>query len=155
MEYALHEPVQATTSFEQACEEVKKADFSLVVLDQWMSEVSPAGTDSLFRNLGRAVPVLVNFAITGMDRVVAIVRSALERHVVEIHTARESASTMLRAQFKDDVTAVLLSCAVALQEPTLTPAAAERIKNVEELANRIRYKLQAGDTGKAGKAAHA
>ena len=155
MEYALHEPVQATTSFEQACEEVKKADFSLVVLDQWMSEVSPAGTDSLFQNLGRAVPVLVNFAITGMDRVVAIVRSALERHVVEIHTARESASTTLRAQFKDDVTAVLLSCAVALQEPTLTPAAAERIKNVEELANRIRYKLLAGDTGKAGKAAHA
>lgn len=155
MEYALHEPVQATTSFEQACEEVKKADFSLVVLDQWMSEVSPAGTDSLFQNLGRAVPVVVNFAITGMDRVVAIVRCALERHVAEGRSARESASTMLRAQFKDDVTAVLLSCAVALQEPTLTPAAAERIRKVEELANRIRHKLQEGDASKVGRAAHA
>lgn len=153
MEYALHEPVQATTSFEQACEEVKKADFSLVVLDQWMSEVSPAGADSVLQNLGRAFPVEVNFAITGVDRVIAIVRSALALRLAENRAAHENISAALYAQFKDDVTAVLLSCAVALQEPTLTPVAAEKVRKIEELAKRIRYKLQQGDAKSTGRAA--
>ena len=153
MEYDLHEPVQVANSVEQACEELKKADFSLVVLDEWMSEVSPSGTDSLFQNLGRAVPVMVNFAITAIDRVTAIVRSALLQRAAENRAAHESISAALYAQFKDDVTAVLLSCAVALQEPTLTPVAAEKVRKIEEFAKRIRYKLQEGDVKSTGRAA--
>jgi hypothetical protein len=57
--------------------------------------------------------------------------------VLARHVARQS----LRDEFKDDVTALLLSCDIALQEPGLGLVATDRLRKIKEHANQIKMKL--------------
>jgi hypothetical protein len=155
VEQAFQQPVRIVSSLEQASEELMAGTFSAVLLDQWACETTPAKADFVFQHLGGAVPVTVNFAISAVDRVVRAVRTALEHRNRETHLARQNACAILRAELKDDVTALLLSCGIALQEPTLTETAAERVKMIEEVANQIRRKLLASEGDQASCAAHA
>jgi hypothetical protein len=49
----------------------------------------------------------------------------------------------LRNELKDDVTALLLSCGIALGDPELNEPAVARVKRIEEVANRIKDRLTA------------
>jgi hypothetical protein len=55
--------------------------------------------------------------------------------------ARHNARLALRNELKDDVTALLLSCGLALEEPGLTETAIMRLKQVEAAASQIKSKL--------------
>jgi hypothetical protein len=57
--------------------------------------------------------------------------------VLARHVARQG----LRDELKDDVTALLLSCDVALQESGLNNSAAERLRTIRDLALQITAKL--------------
>jgi len=155
IDHAFQQPVRIVSSMEQASEELMSSAFSTVLLDQWLCEATPAKADFLFQHLGSAVPVTVNFAISAVDRVVRAVRTALEHRNRETHLARQNACAILRAELKDDVTALLLSCGIALQEPTLTETAAERVRTIEQVANQIRRKLLASEGDQVSCAAHA
>jgi len=97
----------------------------------------------------------VNFAISAVDRVIRAVRAALDHRTRETHLARQNACAVLRAELKDDVTALLLSCGIALQEASLTEEVAERVRKIEEVANHIRRKLLASEAEPSSSAAHA
>jgi len=118
-------------------------------------EGSHAQTNLLFQHLSGAVLVPINFAISAMDRVVRTVRAALEQRGREIRAARQDAVGLLRAELKDDVTALLLSCGLAFQERGLTETVTLRIKTIEEVAHQIRRKLSVDDNQPASIAAHA
>jgi hypothetical protein len=154
LELAFQQPVQTVHDFEQACEKLKSNSFAAVLVDQSFCENAPGQADFLFQHLGAAIPVVVNFAISGVDRVVRTTRAALEHRVRETLLARQNARSVLRSELKDDVTALLLSCGIASHEPGLTEAAAQRLKQIEEIANEIRRKLLAADENQTS-AAHA
>ena len=154
LELAFQQPVQTVPNFEQACEKLKSNTFAAVLVDQSGCENAPGQADFLFQHLGGAVPVVVNFAISGVDRVVRSTRAALEHRVRETFLARQNARAILRSELKDNVTALLLCCGIALQEPGLTETAVLRFKQVEEIANELRRKLLAADE-KQATAAHA
>jgi DNA-binding NtrC family response regulator len=155
LEQAFAQPVRVASNMEQACEEIKTAEFSAVLIDQWIDEMPSGKANLLFQRLGGAVPVTINFAISAMDRVVRTVRAALEQRDRESRMARQEAVGVLRAQLKDDVTALLLLCGLALQEPALTEMVAARIRTIEEVANQIRRKLSTDGGKPASVAAHA
>ena len=154
LELAFQQPVHTVDQFEQACENLKSNTFAAVLVDQSLCENAPGQADFLFQHLGGAVPVLVNFAISGVDRVVRTTRAALEHRVRETFLARQNARAVLRSELKDDVTALLLCCGIATQERGLTEAASQRLRQIEEIANEIRRKLLAADE-KQATAAHA
>jgi hypothetical protein len=88
-----------------------------------------------------AVPVFVNFGISGVERILRELRAALSRRGLETVLARHSARQALRDELKDDVTVLLLSCGMLLEEPNLSDSARMRLQQVEGLAKHISEKL--------------
>jgi hypothetical protein len=141
IEDTFQQRVHVAATLQDGCEHLRLEEYSAVVVDQWVTEVDPGQADYLFHHLGTAVPVFVNFSISGIDRILRELRAAFNRHSRETLVARHTARLGLRNELKDDVTALLLSCGIALDDPTLSETAIARMKKVEEAANQIKTKL--------------
>src|SRR5258708_2636683 len=103
----------------------------------------------------RTWPLAQQLQNPGHDSPPMLLRAALEQRGREIRAARQDAVGLLRAELKDDVTALLLSCGLAFQERGLTETVTLRIKTIEEVAHQIRRKLSVDDNQPASIAAHA
>jgi hypothetical protein len=141
IEDTFQQRVHVAATLHECCEHLRLVEYSAVVVDQGITEVEPAQADYLFHHLGTAVPVFVNFSISGMERILRELRAAFNRHGRETLVARHTARLALRNELKDDVTALLLSCGIALDDPTLSEATVARMKKVEEAAVQIKIKL--------------
>jgi hypothetical protein len=93
------------------------------------------------QHLGSAFPVYVNCAISGIERVVREVRSALSRRVREEEIARVSATRVIWSELKESVTAILLSCDMVLASKDVPAPMAGRIQVIHDLATLMRVKL--------------
>jgi len=96
----------------------------------------------VLEHIGTAIPVHVNFAISGKDRVVRELRAALHRHKKEVLLVRQEVQQTLRNELKSTVTALLLSCEMALMVPNLPSAAEIKMRAVRDLAQEVRGKLE-------------
>jgi hypothetical protein len=143
IEHSFQQPVCIVSTLQRGCEQLQSQPFSAVLLDQGLAEAEPGQADFLFHHLGTAVPVLVNFAISGVERVLRELRAALNRRLRDTMLARLDARRELLSELKDDVTGLLLCCGVALEQANLPEGAAERVRKIEEIANRIRDRLLA------------
>jgi hypothetical protein len=97
--------------------------------------------ETVLKVMGSAVPVYVNLAITGTTRMVRELRSALQRRKRELLAVRNDAEQTLRHELKDALTALLLSCEMALQVPELPPQAETKMQMVDALAREVSAKL--------------
>lgn len=137
------EPVQVSCSLQQAIMQLRAQEYSAVVIDEALSSAQPDEADIVLQQIGTAVPVFVNFAICGIDRVTRELRAALCRRKREVMVARRTAEQILRSELKGTVTALLLSCEMALQVDNLPGPAEAKIRMVYELAREVRTKLGA------------
>ena len=92
-------------------------------------------------------------SISGIERVARELRAALNRHKREIVVARKSAEQTLRNELKGTLTALMLSCELALQAPDLIAAEA-KVRQVYELALEMRTKLGISEGDQVLKAAN-
>jgi len=141
----LTQEVHVVANLQQACERLHSNEYAAVVVDQWISEAEPTRSDLLFDSLGGAVPLFVNFGINGQDRVLRELRAALERRQRENVMVRRNAEVALRDELKDDVTALLLSCGVAMSEPGLSETLSVRLNQIKHVAIQLRARLASGD----------
>ncbi len=109
-----------------------------MVIDQSLLEADPNETETVLQHVGTAVPIYVNFAISGKKRVVRELRTALRRRTREHLIARKAAELALRSDLNGAVTAMLLSCELALELPNLPILAREKIRTVHDLARELR-----------------
>ncbi len=123
---------------------LREQAYSAVVIDQFLLENEPAESDQLIEHLGAAFPVYLNFAVTGMERLVREVRSALHRRKREETQARLSVEQQFRSEIGESLTSMLLSCELAMSVPGVPGPAAEKIRVVDNLAREMRTKLGAG-----------
>lgn len=56
---------------------LRAGEFSAVIVDQWITEAEPEPTSVWFDHLGPAVPLFVNFGISGVERILRELRAAL------------------------------------------------------------------------------
>ena len=141
----LTQEVHVAASLQQACERLRSLEYAAVVVDQWISEAEPARTDLLFECLGGAVPLFVNFGINSKERVLRELCAALKRRQRETVMVRRNAEMALRDELKDDVTALLLSCGVAMSEPGLSEPVSVRLNQIKDVAIQLRARLASGD----------
>jgi hypothetical protein len=141
IEHAMQEAVQVASTLHEGVERLRSSEFSAAVVDQWITEAETEPTSVMFDHLGMATPVFVNFGISGVERILRELRAALSRRGLETVLARHSARQALRDELKDDVTVLLLSCGVVLQEPSLTEPLRVRLQKIEELAKHMSEKL--------------
>lgn len=152
IESAFQQPVKTAVSLDLGCQALQSEEFSAVLVDQWITEVEPGQADFLIHHLGGAVPVFVNFGISGIERILREMRAAFNRRGRDTVLAQQHARMELFDALKDDVTALLLCCGAILDDPTLDRGVAVRVKTVEEIAKRMSGKL-VGEPAASAKAA--
>jgi hypothetical protein len=137
------EETHVAATLSQAMAQLRAQEYVAVLIDQAFLETEPVESDMVLEHIGSAIPVQVNFAISGMDRVVRELRAALHRRKKDVLQARHEAEQALRNELKGTVTALLLSCEMALRVPELQNAAEAKAKmhSVYELAQEMRAKL--------------
>ena len=140
---AAAEPVEVAATLGQAVAQLQSHEFSAVVIDQLLLDAEPDDVETIVKHLGSAVAVYSNFAINGIERVSRELRSALQRRKRESLVARQEAEQTLRSELKDTITALLLSCEMALEVPNLPLFAETKMRAVDALAQEMRTKLQA------------
>jgi flagellar basal body-associated protein FliL len=138
---ATNEPVAIATSLGQTATQLKAEEFAAVIVDQQLQDADPDEAERVLRHMGLATPVYINLAISGAERVIRELRTALHRRKKESSLARQGAEQKLRNELKDTVTALLLSCEMALQVPALSAAAQVKLRAVDLLAREMREKI--------------
>jgi hypothetical protein len=135
------EETHVAATLSQALTQLRTQEYLAVLIDQAFLETEPVESDMVLEHIGTAIPMPVNFAISGMDRVVRDLRAALHRHKKEVLLVRQEVQHAIRNELKDTVTALLLSCEMALQVPNLPGAAEVKMRSVRELAQEVRVRL--------------
>ena len=134
-------PVDVAESLHRAAKYLRTVNYSAVVVDQLLVDAEPVEAEMLAQHMEMATPLYVNFAVSGVERVVRELRLALLRRKKEESNARLSAQQNLRNELKGPITALLLSCEIAMQSPGLPPGAELKLREVNELARNVRSKL--------------
>ncbi len=143
---ATDEEIVLAESLRQAATLLRAESYLAVVLDQYLLETEPEETEMVMRHLGSAIPVQMNLAISGVERLAREVRAAVHRRQREQVAARSAAVSTLRSELNDTVTALLLSCELTLGVPGLPSAAAENMQAAHELVKQLRSQLESGTT---------
>jgi hypothetical protein len=146
IEHAFGRKVRTVATLQEACDRLQsEEEYSAVLVDQWITEADPERADFLFHHLGTAAPVFVNFGISGVERIIRELRAALNRRGRETMLARHNARVALQNELKDDVTALLLCCGIALQDDKVTEEALVHFRKMESIANHIKARLTIAD----------
>jgi hypothetical protein len=130
-------------TLQEAASRLREQTYSAAVIDQFLLETEPDESDQMLEHLGTAFPVYVNFAVTGMDRLVREVRAALHRRTREEATARRAVAEQMHSEMRETLTAMLLSCELAMSVPDVPRPAVERIRTIDNLARDLRLRLEA------------
>jgi hypothetical protein len=130
------------STLQEGAARLREQTYSAAVIDQFLLETEPECSDQLVEHLGTAYPVYVNLAVTGMDRLLREVRSALHRRKREETSARRAVEEQMRCEMRETLTALLLSCELAISEPDVPVPAVERIRAIDNLARELRSRLQ-------------
>jgi signal recognition particle GTPase len=128
-------------NLQQAMARLREQTYSAVVIDQFILENEPAESDQVLEHLDTAFPVYINFGVSGMERLVREVRSALHRRKREETQARRSVEQQFRSEMGESLTSMLLSCELAMSVPGVPGTAAEKIRAVDNLAREMRLRL--------------
>lgn len=139
---ATGEEIVMADSLHQAATLLRTDSYLAVVLDQYLVEIAPDEAETVMRHLGTAMPLQVNLAISGSARLAREVRAAVRRRKQEEVVARRAAVSTLQCELNGTVTALLLSCELALGAPGLPVAAVEKLESTHELVKRLRTQLE-------------
>src|SRR3974390_549393 len=121
-------------NLQEAATRLREHAYSAAVIDQFVLETEPEESDQVLEHLGTAYPVYVNFALTGMDRLLREVRFALHRRKREESVARRAVAEQMNCEMRETLTAMLLSCELAMLVPNMPMLAAEKIRTIDNLA---------------------
>jgi hypothetical protein len=139
---ATNEETQWAANLHDAITRLREQTYTAAVIDQFLLETEPDESDSMMEHLGVAFPVYINFGVTGMERLMREVRSALHRRKREETAARRAVAEQMRSEMRETLTALLLSCELAMSVPDVPGPAAERIRSIDNLARELRLQLQ-------------
>ena len=129
-------------NLQEAATRLREHAYSAAVIDQFVLETEPEESDQVLEHLGTAYPVYVNFALTGMDRLLREVRFALHRRKREESVARRAVAEQMNCEMRETLTAMLLSCELAMSVPNMPMLAAEKIRTIDNLARELRLRLE-------------
>lgn len=143
---AIEEATQIRTA---VCADINKAanvarsgEYTTVIFDQASLPPDPIVSEEILRNAGLAVPVFVNSALMAPARITAEVRTALGRVAREKKLALQQAEALLRNDLKGEITGILIAAELALATPGIPLFAAEKVRDIEHLASRMRGRFE-------------
>ena len=134
-------PTHFAPNLQDAFGKLRVQEYLAIIFDQFLMETEPDPAEQILQHFGGAVPIFVNFAISGIERVVREVRVALRRREQEEHAARQAAERALWSEMKQSVTALLMSCELAMATPGVPPSALEKLQTMRDLTSQLKTRL--------------
>ncbi len=122
---------------------LRQREFSAVVVDETVADCDPAAAEAIWERAGLAIPIQINFAVSGAGRLVREIRAALHRREREQELARRAAAAAVESELKTTVAGLLLQSQLALSTTDAASPVAERLKIVASLAGDLRRQLNA------------
>jgi hypothetical protein len=135
-------PVDIAESIQRALTHVHKREYVALVVDQWIAENDPDRWESLLKDAGMALPIYINLAITGKERLVREVQHALKKQEQARMLAMKSAESSLRSELREAITGVLLASELALKSEELPTSAAQKMQAVYGTALKLRARFE-------------
>lgn len=120
---------------------LKRNEYGAVVIDEGIIDSDAPGAELIWEQAGLAIPVQVNFALSGAQRLAREIRMALNRRERERSLAREAATAAIDSELKSTVAGLLLHSQLALADREIPPPVAEKLRVVADLAGSLREKL--------------
>ena len=133
--------VEFASGRREALKALRQKEFAVVVVDESLAECDPEGAEAIWERSGLAIPMQINFALSGAARVVREIRAALQRRQREQAAARLAAREDFGTELKNTVTGLLLHSQLALAETGLPNQVVQKLRVVEDLAGRLRNQL--------------
>ena len=118
-------------------------EFAAVVVDETVTACDPAAAEAIWERSGLAIPMQINFALSGADRLIREIRAALQRREREQLIARRAAAAAVESELKTTLAGLLLQSQLALSSSEAGTPAAERLRMVTSLASDLRRQLTA------------
>ena len=132
---------------------LRQREFGVVVVDETMAECDPAAAEAIWERSGLAIPLQLNFALSGAARLVREIRAALHRREREQTLARRAAASAIESELKTTVAGLLLHSQLALSGSEVPPHVADKLRTVADLAGSLRQQLSAQPQVRGGTAA--
>ncbi len=147
--------VEVAEGRRDALARLRKGEFLALVIDETLAECDPAAADRICEQAGLAIPLQINFAVSGAARLVREIRSALHRREREQAVARRAAAAAIEAELKSTVAGLLLHSQLALSGCEVPAPVADRLRVVADLAGSLRQQLSIPLDARAAGAARA
>jgi len=120
---------------------LRNREFTAIVVDDTMAECDPAAAEAIWENAGLAIPLQINFALSGATRLVREIRAALHRREREQALARRAAAAAIESELKTTIAGLLLHSQLALSGTGIPTPTAEKLRVVADLAGSLRNQL--------------
>lgn len=133
--------VETSSNRKEGMTRLRRREYTIVVVDDAIAESDPEGAELLWKHAGLAIPLQINFAISGTARLVREVSAVLARREHEQLLAMRAAAVAVESELRDTVTGLLLHSQLALNEPSLSPELSAKLKTVAELAGSLQMRL--------------
>jgi hypothetical protein len=122
---------------------LRRREFAAVVVDETMAECDPAAAEAIWEHAGLAIPMQINFALSGASRLIREIRAALHRREREQTLARRAAAAAIETELKTTVAGLLLNSQLALSGSGAASPIADKLRVVADLAGSLRQQLSA------------
>lgn len=120
---------------------LRRREFAAVVVDETMAECDPAAAEAIWERSGLAIPLQINFALSGAARLTREIRAALHRREREQALARRAAAAAIETELKTTVAGLLLHSQLALSGDDVPAPIADKLRMVADLAGNLRQQL--------------
>jgi DNA-binding NtrC family response regulator len=131
---------------------LRHREFVAVVVDESLAECDPAAADAIWERSGLAIPLQINFALSGTARIVREVRAALHRREREQGVAQQAATAAVEMEVRNTLAGLLLHSELALSQDGVPNAVQEKLRRVADLAGTLRQRLSSPPASPQGPA---
>jgi len=135
--------VEVASGRKAALAALRRREFAAVVVDETLAECDPAAAEAIWEQAGLAIPLQVNFALSGAARLIREIRAALHRREREQMLARRAAAVAIETELKSTVAGLLLHSQLALSGGEVPTPVADKLRVVADLAGSLRQQLSA------------
>jgi hypothetical protein len=132
---------EAASGRKAAISALKRSEFAVIVVDESIIDTDAAGAELIWEHAGLAIPLQINFALSGAQRLAREIRMALTRGERERALARDAAAAAIDSELKSTVAGLLLQSQLALAEREIPALIAEKLRLVADLAGSLREQL--------------
>jgi hypothetical protein len=141
VESQLGTDVEVAEGRKTALNALRHHEFQVIVIDETLAECDPAAAERICEMAGLAIPLQINFAVSGTARLTREIRAALHRREREQSVARRAAAAAIEAELKSTVAGLLLHSQLALNGGGMPEHIVDRLRMVADLAGSLKQQL--------------